>query len=607
MSTAPPAALAGLLLAAAPICRQYGLPTPTANEAIAALGIGRGTAYKAKRLLEQVLPDLMPGPGRPRSVPVSGNLVHELRGQMLDFIFTHPGAIAEGSERRRYSESFARFVLELAQQRGKVSLEDFAEAVNVPHGTIKGWVAGILPEPKPVVTDKALIPVVETVLAAYATWDGDFRRFAPYVQQQWRVGLSRQHISDILEAEGVRIPKRRGRARDASAMLGSFETFFPGAQWVGDGTQLEIELWGRRYLCNLELNVDTASAAFVGASLRPTEDSEAVVEAFVDGVATAGTPLALLLDNKSSNHTSEVAEALKNTLRIRSRLYTPTDKPHVEGAFGLFKKEAPPLRIGALTEAGLAGEVLMMVITTWLRAMNHKRRSDGTSRVEQYERAAPTEADKAEAKKALADRKRKNDKAMETRKQRLDPVTRAMLDTAFERLGLADPDRVHRIAIASWPLDAVLAGIAIFEGKKERGTLPEGVDGRYLRGIVQHVAEESEVWAIGEVLLRKRLAAQDLALRKLSSDREFLDERLEDTDPVVLLRAYVERAMKTSRRLDRMFWLRAAADVVLDVDEDDRRELLRVGARVVSTARTVSKSERHASIRFLFAKAVVVS
>jgi hypothetical protein len=141
-------------------------------------------------------------------------------------------------------------------------------------------------------------------------------------------------------------------------MRGAFETFFPGAQWVGDGAELTIHIGPERFSCNLELMVDADSGAFTGASVRPTEDAAAVTEAFRDGAATTGAqPLALLLDNKPSNHGEDVDEALDETLRIRSRPYVPTDKPHVEGAFGLFAQEAPNLAIHATTLEELAREV----------------------------------------------------------------------------------------------------------------------------------------------------------------------------------------------------------------------------------------------------------
>ena len=187
------------------------------------------------------------------------------------------------------------------------------------------------------------------MLQAYRSWRGTFKAFCNHVQFHCRIPISRQHISDILQAHGIRIPKRRGgRPADASALRGAFDTFHPGAQWIGDGTELVVTINGQAYVFNLQLNVDVSSGAFVGASVRPTEDSAAVVQAFADGVATTGAPpLALLLDNKPSNHTDEVVAALGDTIKLRARPYTPTDKPHVEGAFGLFAQQTPQMNIDA--------------------------------------------------------------------------------------------------------------------------------------------------------------------------------------------------------------------------------------------------------------------
>ena len=101
---------------------------------------------------------------------------------------------------------------------------------------------------------------------------------------------------------------------------------------------------------------------------------------------TEDPPLAVLLDNKPSNHADEVVLALGDTLKLRSRPYTPTDKPHAEGAFGLFKREAPPLVIDAATPEQLAAEIARLVATTWARAANHRPRLDrnGDSRAKLF-------------------------------------------------------------------------------------------------------------------------------------------------------------------------------------------------------------------------------
>jgi len=56
---------------------------------------------------------------------------------------------------------------------------------------------------------------------------------------------------------------------------------------------------------------------------------------------------------------------------------------------------------------------------------------------------------------------------------------RHILDDAFDRLGLDDPERHLRAAIGRNPRDRVVEGVAVFEGKARRQdpTLPEDVNG----------------------------------------------------------------------------------------------------------------------------------
>ena len=61
---------------------------------------------------------------------------------------------------------------------------------------------------------------------------------------------------------------------------------------------------------------------------------------------------------------------------------------------------------------------------------------------------------------------------------------------AGERSRMPAPEGHIRDAIACYPRDA----IAIFSGKRTAGTIPDGVDARYLLGIVRnlHHRHESE-------------------------------------------------------------------------------------------------------------------
>lgn len=409
---------------------------------------------------------------------------------------------------------------------------------------------------------------VETVLAAWAHWRGGFIDFCNHVQQHWRVPFGRTLIAGILEVHGVRLPRRRpGRSPDEEALRRSFETFFPGAQWVGDGSPIEVVIDGEVITLNLELVIDAHTAAVTGMSIRQEEDSAAVVESFEDGVTNAGSPpLAMLLDNKPSNHTQNVDTALGDTIRIRATSNRPQNKAHVEGAFGLFQQSVPALELTTPDSLQTAMQLLTLVAIVWARTLNHRPRSDryGRSRVDLYG-DKPSDEQIAEARISLEERCRQQLLARQTFEARQDPLVRDTLDDAFEHLRLDDPERHFRNAIARYPLDAIVAGIATFRGKRDAGTLPPNVDARYLLGIVRNIANKREGLAIAEALLTERLAARDRALALLQRQLDELRIRIPAARD--RLPNLIDRALGSPRRIDQLFWLHAAADLVAASDD----------------------------------------
>src|SRR5208282_2802992 len=242
-------------------------------------------------------------------------------------------------------------------------------------------------------------------------------------------------------------------------------------------------------------DVDAYTGAFTGACVRREEDAAAVVEAFQDGVVTTGQPpLALLLDNRPSNHTPEVDLALGDTLRMRATPARPQNKAHVEGAFGLFSRVLPALILD--TRGGplaLANAFLSVVVQVWARTTNHRPRAgrNGRSRVQLYDEQ-PSVEQIAQARRELRENVERLERARRTREARCRPEVLDLLDAHFARLGLIDPQRSVRIAIAGHSVRAILAGIAIFDAKITAKTLPDGVDARYLLGIVTNVDEQTE-------------------------------------------------------------------------------------------------------------------
>jgi hypothetical protein len=611
----PSSVAAGLILAALLLLRRHGLSRPTVKEVLQATGAGRSRAYEIKNALLRLLPTLCRPAGRPKAPvkpPPAVAPTEALSRLALRFLAEHPGAISGGPARKRYSDTFRTFILEQCELRRDISVEDFAAAVHVPLGTLKDWLRGgrkDVDEPvRPATaanTDPATTAQVEALIAEWRRWQGSFSAFCQHVNLDLRIPFGRTLIASILEQHGERTPSRRaGRSPDEKALRKAFETFFPGAQWEGDGTPIVVEVDGQRFRFNLELMVDAKTDAFVGASVRDEEDSQAVIEAFEDGVKTTGAPaLATLLDNRSSNHTDEVKDGIAPSMKMHATKGRPQNKAHVEGAFGLFAQVVPALVIAATAPREIAREVLELVVKTWARTLNHKPRKSrqGRSRVDEYTSETPTDEQVTEARAALEERLKQQEKARKTLQARQDPFIRTILDDAFSRLGLIDPEGNIRAAIARYPLDHVLNGIAIFEGRLHAGTLPPDLDGgRYLLGIVKNVSQQDEGLKITEALLRVRLDAKDRLLQPLSRT---LDELLQlNTDPVVCLKTLTDRALDADRRIDRLFWLRAVVDHIQQQPASRHEALMDFVSRRIYARFAVPYTERQWAVRLIITK-----
>jgi hypothetical protein len=616
----PPATLAGLLLAASPHLAALGLAKVSPTDILDATAAGRSTAYKVKGAIEGFLPNILKPAGRPPTPPPPPETEDsriEVGQRLLGFVYQHPGCVTGSESRRRYSDEFRHFVLDLASGHIDIPLEDFAATVGVPLPTLKDWLRGEKPqvdiEPhRNLASVPSLDPTsaqIQTLLHEWANWNGTFKPFCTHVQYNLRIPFCNTLIAEALDLHGVRnIVRRDGRSPDEIALRGQFERFFPNAQWVGDGKQVDVVVDGVKFQFNLELNVDTCSAALVGADVGSTENAATVIQAFDNAVTTTGSPpIAILLDNKPSNHSDAVQEAIGDTLLIRPTPYRPETKGHVEGSFGLFAQVVPPIELHLSTPEDLARQVLDIVCTVWARTLNHRPRKDhnGKSRVQLHLDHTPTAEEYAEARAALAERLRKQELARKTLAARQDPTTRATLEAAFQELGFEDPEGHILTAIARYPLDAIVDAIAVFKGKKKAGTLPKDVDARYLLGITRNIAEEREGIAIAEILLKARLEIRDAALKTLRLERADLDEERPEEEVLIDL---VDHALESKRAIDHFFWLHAAVDLLTSVsDGPQQRHLLHLAARRIHSTHKVPHDERLRAVRFLFGKTIPVA
>lgn len=613
----PPAWLAAVLLLGRAIAERHELLCPSGDAILKATGASKSQAYEVVGKLAALLPTLVRAPGRPtKEGPAPSSDTGDLTRAVLAYVMSHPGCVDRGAERQRYTEGFRRFVIELHARRAPIDLDAFAGAVLVPLGTLKDWLcnprsdavastAG--PPTTPAPSDVETLHI-QTVLDAYTRWQGSFVEFCEHVQRDLHVPFGRDLVRRILHTHGRRAhASRKGRSPDEIALRGAFQTYFSGAQWVGDGMQVPVVVDGERFVFNLELDVDAHAGAFVGASVRDDEDSTAVVEAFRDGLATTGAaPLALLLDNKPSNHTADVDAALGDTILIRATLQRPQNKAHVEGAFGLFSQILPPLELDTRGDAhAVARRFLGLVVTVWARTTNHRPRKDrgGRSRVDLY--ADAVDAEQIEhARRELRELAGRQERARRTLEARRRPDVLAFLDHHFARLGLLDPKRHIRVAIAGYPKTAIVDGIMIFDTKLRRNTLPDGADARYLLGIVKNVSEKSEGELLAELLYRGRIEARDFFLNALRVEREALRT---ETDMTRVLRVCVENAMTAEGPVGRAFWLDAIVETLHAQPDADRERLYLLAARLIEATYAVTPRERHDAVRYVADRLVPIT
>lgn len=617
-SSLPSVTVAAVLVVARALAERHELERPSVDAILKATGASRSRAYELAARVQALLPSLVGAPGRPaKNEPIATTSeTSDVTQAVLAYVMGHPGSVSAGSVRQHYSDAFRRFMLDLRAKHEALDVDAFATAAHVPVGTMKDWVRDpahpheepSVPEPPAPPRPSAQDAQIQTVLDAWTRWAGTFVDFCAHVRDDLHVAFGRDLIGRILAVHAARRPVRReGRSPDESALRGSFRTFFPGAQWVGDGMQVPVVVDGHRFTFNFELDVDAYTGAFTGACVGREEDTAAVVDAFRDGIATTrANPLALLLDNRPSNHTPEVDSVLGETLRIRATPERPQNKAHVEGAFGLFSQILPDLVLD--TRAGLrelAGSFLSVVVQTWARTVNHRARADrgGRSRVDLYSES-PTHEQIEDARRQLRETAERQERARRTLEARRRPEVLELLDGYFSRLRLLDPERHFRIVIAGHPLDAIIDGVAIFDAKRRANTLPDGADARYLLGIVKNVTTRTELEIFASTLYDMRVEARDFMLRKLAErrDADLVNATVDET-----VAHCVDEALATPSELERTFWLHSLADVIRGRDEAQHKSLLLAASRRITATFAVSPRERQDAVRVLTDRLVKVA
>lgn len=563
-----PSILAATVVLALKLLRDVGSWPRTAREAIRVMGAAKSQAYAMLARLEKAIEQLEEPMGRPLSAPDNGAEL-EVAVRVRDFVMDHPGVVSGQGRRRYYADSFRRFVLRLLGSEGPgagLSVKQAARATGVPVGTLKDWrrlgLRGAQAEPAEVPNESqetlasvAPNPQLATILEAYRGWKGTFVAFCDHLREDYKLPFGRSFIASVLLAAGLRVPSRRRQPCDPWRR-GSFETFFPGVQWIGDGKTVVLTLHGHPFVFNVEAIVDADSNAVVGVDVSDTEDEACVIDAYQNGVANAGNPpLALSLDARPSNHTPAVRDAVAPALLLEATPGRGEAKAPTEGTFGLLEQTTPKLEVEGHTPRELARSVVHLLVSVWAWARNGKPRGPlgGRTPAAHYLGYEPNPEEVEAAKAWLAELHRRQQQARQTRARRADPTRRTLLREGLAELGIADSENRLAVALARYGTEAILRGLSIFRAKRDAGTIPHGADpGRYLGGVIRNLNDRFELEVMAAHLLQARLRCRDLSLEPFQRRlHEIERSRPPDERPAALVDTALEQDAEIAFRFFR--------------------------------------------------------
>jgi len=584
--------VAALLLLAQDLIPECPEWPRTAAAALALTGAGKSQAYEMLGRLRSLLPSLLGSPGRPATPPPVQDLTTlVVVVAVRDYLQAHPGAACGRGERTAYTDAFRRFVVGLAgpgQPGETLSMTDLAFATGVPVGTLKDWLRQ--PHPAGLAATNMVLGLSEAhdhdahptvsihnthlrlIATLWPTWKGPFNAFCEMLRTEHRLPYGDTFVGDFLQVMGLR-NRRPQRPVEAPWSSDTFRALFPGAQWVGDGTDVTIR-WGEdTFVFNVEVILDVASNALVGVTVSDTEDEEALRLAYLSALETTGAaPTALTLDNRPSNHSPGAVDGTPDTTLLRSTPARGQSKAPIEGAFGLFQQALPSLAVPDCTPREQARSVLSLVFQAWCRGRNGKpRKKFGKSTPAQvYTNARPTAEEVDDARLWIQELQRRQQQAQATREARRDPVRIEQLTRGLADLSIPDPDRRLTVALAGYSREAIASGLAIFHAKQDNGTVPSDADpGRYLGGIIRNRHEQLELERVSVHLLEQRIRLGDLTLAPLQLAARQLQAVM---SPLELPKALVDNALEATTAVDFRFWGEAAA-VALSQLSDDQRPL----------------------------------
>jgi hypothetical protein len=595
-------------------------------ELLEVLGVGKSQCYEVKERLRQALPGLLCRAGRPPA-PLEQSAESAVLRACYDYVTAEPGSVILNRSRRFYSEGFRCFVIELVSPGGLaigMSVENLARVTGVPLGTLKEWLyspavketkteeeiaienpradgaAGtVLTQEKPPSALETIRDAhMKTIITQWEVWRGPFSGFFQAMKLEFAIPYGSTFIGNILQMTGQRIRKTRG-SKEVPGTRKTFCTHFPGAQWLGDGTELPIIWNGQRFVFNVEAILDVATNAVVGIAVTDTESVGALRLAYEASLETTQgvVPYAVTLDNKACNTCDAASAALDGIPILYGFPGRGQSKAALEGAFGLFAQAIPTLDVSGNSDREMARAALQTILTAWYRGRNGRprQRLNGRTPAQVFFEDGPTQEMIDKIVAWIAQRQRLQDADRRTREARRDPVRVGLLKTGLAELEIADPNDRLAKALACYCRDSIVRGLAIFEKMRDLGTLPQQVrPDRYLRGIIKNQNYLLELEQVEMHLLKQRLRARDLSLEPLTraADKIRTGISAESMANGQLVKDFLEQALRAPYRIDFLFWTKATTDAFLALPRIKREALYTTLVRRVKTAYKVNPDRR---------------
>ena len=187
-------------------------------------------------------------------------------------------------------------------------------------------------------------------------------------QNDWVIPCpSRKTVEDILLANDVRQPKSQ---KPQTPHTNRVKQFFPNAQVLLDGKEIEVIYKGEAYFVTIEFCKDIASGATTGMALGESESYELVKKALQEHQEKYGDPLAVLTDNGPANRPLEIELGRNEKLVIRARPYRPQTKGHIENEFSIFEKKVSHIEIKGEGGQEIVMSIVAVITRMYLRLRN---------------------------------------------------------------------------------------------------------------------------------------------------------------------------------------------------------------------------------------------